>query len=144
MLATDADRRGPAGLAERFSAAMPRSTARSMPSHRSTGLAPAFSRLDATLDQRVGQHDGGGGAVAGDLVGLHRHFAQRPARPCSRTVIQLDLGGDADTVAGDHRRADRPVDHGVHALGAERRLDGRGELGDAAAQRCPARLHREA
>ena len=99
------------------------------------GFHAALIRLDAALDQRVGEHDGRGGAVAGDLVGLHRHFADHLRAHVLETVVQLDLGGDADAVAGHHRRADRPVDHGVHAFGAERRLDGGGQPEDATGER---------
>ena len=107
----------------------------SMPWHRSTALAPRDGQLDAALDDAVGQHDRGGGAVAGDLVGLHRHLAHHLGAHVLEAVEQLDLGGDRDAVAGDQRRADRAVDHRVHALGAERRLDRGGEALDAAGQR---------
>ena len=137
MLATAARIRGSlAGLAEALSASTTAATARSMPRHRSTALAPRVGRLDAALDHGVGEHDRGGGAVAGDLVGLHRDLARHLRAHVLEPVRQLDLGGDADPVAGDHRRADRPVDHRVQALGPERRLDGGGQtLEDAAGER---------
>src|SRR5262249_53756930 len=47
----------------------------------------------------------------------------------------LDLLGDGDAVLGDGRRAERLLEDDVAALGAERDLDGTGELADAAAHR---------
>ena len=85
--------------------------------------AADFQCLDAFLDQRVGQNDRSCRAVAGDLVGLHRHLAHNLRTHVLEPVEQLDFRCDADPVTRNERGSDRPVDHGVHALGAEGRLD---------------------
>ena len=123
------------GIALERSASSTTRTARSMPWHRSTALAPREVSSTPPWTMPLASTIDGGGAVAGDLVGLHRDFAHHLRAHVLEAVEQLDLGGDRDAVAGDQRRADRPVDHRVHALGAERRLDGGGEALDAARER---------
>ena len=89
-------------------------------------------RLGAFADDRLGQHGRGGGAVAGDVVGLRGHFAHHLRAHVLELVLELDLLGDGDAVLGDARRAEALVDHDVAALGAERDLHGVGEDVDAA------------
>ena len=102
--------------------------------HEVDSLGALLVGLDALLDQGVGEDDGRGGAVAGDLVGLHRDLAHHLRTHILETIVQFDLRGDGNAVARHHRRADRPVDHGIHALGTERRLHGCCELVNAAGE----------
>jgi hypothetical protein len=80
---------------------------------------------------RLGEHGRGGGAVAGDVVGLGGDFAHHLGAHVLELVLELDLLGDGDAVLGDARGAEGLVDDDVAALGAERDLDGVGEDVDA-------------
>ena len=62
-------------------------------------------RLGAFPDDRLGEHGGGGGAVAGDVVGLRGHFAHHLRAHVLELVLELDLLGDGDAVLGDARSA---------------------------------------
>ena len=75
-------------------------------------------RLHALADDRLGEHGGGGGAVAGDVVGLRGDFAQHLRAHVLELVLELDLLGDGDAVLGDARSAEALVDDDVAALGA--------------------------
>ena len=88
-------------------------------------------RLGAFLDDRLGEHGGGGGAVAGDVGGLGGDLAHHLRAHVLELVVELDLLGDGHAVLGDARRAERLLEHDVAALGAERHLDGVGEDIDA-------------
>ncbi len=90
------------------------------------------NRLVAFLDDRLGEHGGGGGAVAGDVVGLGGDFADHLGAHVLELVVKLDFLGDGDAVLGDARRAERLVDDDVAALGAEGDLHRVGEDVDAA------------
>ena len=89
-------------------------------------------RLHAFADDRLGKHGGGGGAVAGDVVGLRRDFAQHLRAHVLELVLELDFLGDGDAVLGDARSAIALVDDDVAALGPKRHLDRVGEDVDAA------------
>ena len=91
--------------------------------------------LEALVDDRLGQHGGGGGAVAGDVVGLGGGFLEQLGAHVLERVFELDLLGDGHAVVGDRRRAELLVEHHVAALGAERDLDGVGQRVDAALER---------
>jgi hypothetical protein len=82
-------------------------------------------------DHRLGEHGGGGGAVTGDVVGLGGDFLDELGAHVLERVLELDLLGDRHTVVGDRGGAELLVEHDVAALGAERHLDGVGELVDA-------------
>ncbi len=75
---------------------------------------------------------GGGGAVAGHVVGLLGDLAHHLRAHVLELVLELDLLGDGDAVLGRARRAEGLLDDDVAALGAERDLDGVGEDVDAA------------
>ena len=90
------------------------------------------NRLGAFLDDRLGENGRGGGAVAGDVVGLRGDFAHHLRAHVLELVLELDLLGDGDAVLGDARSAERLVDDDVAALGAERHLHRVGEDVDAA------------
>ena len=89
-------------------------------------------RLGALADDRLRQHGRGGGAVAGDVVGLGGDLAHHLRAHVLELVGELDLLGDGHAVLGDARRAEALVEHDVAALGAERHLHRVGEDVDAA------------
>ena len=78
-------------------------------------------------DQGLGQHGGGGGAVAGDVVGLLGDLLDELGTDLLVGVLELDLLGDGDTVVGDRGGAPLLLQDDVAALGAEGDLDGVGE-----------------
>ena len=80
------------------------------------------NRLGAFLDDRLGEHRRGGGAVAGDVAGLGGDLAHHLRAHVLELVLELDLLGDRHAVLGDARRAEGLVEHDVAALGAERHL----------------------
>jgi hypothetical protein len=88
--------------------------------------------LGAFLDDRLGKHGRGCGAVAGEIAGLGRDLAHHLGAHVLELVLQLDLLGDGDAVLGDARGAERLVDDDVAALGTERHLHSIGENVDAA------------
>ena len=108
-----------------------RSTPLSRPRLTIIGLAPAVTFLRPSVDERLAEHDGGGGAVAGDVVGLGRDLLEELRAHVLERLFELDLAGDGHAVIGDGRGAELLVQHDVAALGAERHLDGVGELVDA-------------
>ena len=75
--------------------------------------------LQALVHDRLGEHGGGGGAVAGDIVGLGGGFLEQLRAHVLERVLQLDLLGDRNAVMGDGRGAELPVQGDVAALGAE-------------------------
>ena len=88
-------------------------------------------RLVALLDDRLGQHGRGGGAVAGLVRGLGRDLAQHLRAHVLELVEELNLLGDGHAVLGDARRAERFLHDDVAALGAQRHLDRVGQHIDA-------------
>ena len=92
------------------------------------------NRLGAFAHDGLRQNGGGGGAVAGLVVGLGGDFAHHLRAHIFELVGQFDFLGDGDAVLGDARRAEALVEHDVAALGAERDLHGVGENVDAAQQ----------
>jgi hypothetical protein len=85
----------------------------------------------AFLDDGLGQDGRGGGAVTGDVVGLGGDLLGELGAHVLVGVLELDLAGDGHAVLGDRGGAPLLVDDDVAALGAERHLDGVGELVDA-------------
>ena len=77
---------------------------------------------------------GGGGAVAGDVVGLGGDLTHQLRAHVLKRIVQLDFLGDGHAVVGDQGRAELLVEHDVAALGAERDLNGIGQLIDAGFQ----------
>ena len=76
----------------------------------------------ALANQRLGQHGGGGGAVAGDVVGLLGDFLDQLSADLLVRVLQLDLLGDGHTIVGDRGGAPLLLQDDVAALGAQRHL----------------------
>ncbi len=91
--------------------------------------------LEALAQDGLGEHGGGGGAVAGDVGGLGSDLARHLGAHVLERILELDLLGDRDTVLGDVRRAERLLEDHVAALGAEGDLDRVRELVDAAEDR---------
>ena len=77
---------------------------------------------------RPGEHGGGGGAVARDVVGLLGDLFDQLGPDVLVGVLELDLLGDGDAVVGDGRRSPLLVEHHVAALRAEGDAHGVGEL----------------
>ena len=80
---------------------------------------------------RLRQHGGGGGAVAGDVVGLGGHRLDQLGAQVLERVFQVDLAGDGDAVVGDRGAAERLGQHHVPTARTERHPDRVGELVDA-------------
>ena len=93
----------------------------SMPIFICIGLAPDGDVLEALGDDRLGEHRGGRGAVAGDVLGLGGGFLEQLRAHVLERVVELDVAGDGHAVMGDGRRAVLLVQRDVAALGAERR-----------------------
>ena len=93
---------------------------------------PAATDLAPSLTMACGEHGRGGGAVAGEVIGLLRDFAHHLRAHVLELVFELDLLGDGDAVLGDARGAEALVEHDVAALGAERHFHRIGERLDAA------------
>src|SRR5262249_60095562 len=72
--------------------------------------------------ERLGQHGGGGGAVACDVVGLLGDFLDQLSADLLVRVLQLDLLGDGNTIVGDRGSAPLLLEDDVAALGAQRPL----------------------
>src|SRR5579859_877643 len=82
--------------------------------------------LEALGDDGVRQHRGGGGAVAGDVVGLGGGFLQELGAHVLIRVLQLNFLGHGHAVVGDGRRAILLIDGHVAALGTQRGAHGIG------------------
>src|SRR5205823_5131335 len=89
----------------------------------------------ALADERLGEDGRGGRAVTRDVVGLLGYFLDELGTDLLVGVLELDLLGDGDTVVGDRGGAPLLLEDDVAALGAERHLDGVGELVHAALER---------
>ena len=96
--------------------------------------------LEALGDDGLGEHDGGRGAVAGDVVGLGRDLLEELRAHVLERILELDLRGDGHAVVGDRGRAVLLVEHDVAALGPERDADRVGEAVDAALEAAPGHL----
>ena len=107
------------------------SAALPMPEPSAIGLAPAATLRSPALTMRLRQHGRGGGAVAGDVVGLGGHRLHQLGAQVLERVFQVDLAGDGDAVVGDRRAAERLGQHHVPAARAQRHPHRVGELVDA-------------
>ena len=83
----------------------------------------------------LGEHGGGGGAVAGDVVGLGGDGLGELRAEVLERVLELDLARDGDAVVGDGRPTELLVQHDVPAARAEGDLDRVGQLVHPALQR---------
>src|SRR5665213_247682 len=89
--------------------------------------------LQPCVDERLGEHSGGGGAVTGDVVGLGGDLLDQLGAHVLEGLLELDLLGDGHAVVGDRRRPEFLVEHDVAAFGADRDLDGVGDTVNALA-----------
>ena len=88
--------------------------------------------LRAFAVDRLGQHGGGGGAVAGGVRRLARDLADHLRAHVLERILEVDFLRHRHAVLGDGRRSELLVEDDVAALGAERHLHGVGQLVDAA------------
>ena len=86
------------------------------------------------MDDGLRQQGSGGGAVAGDIVGLGSDFADELRAHVLERILKLDVLGDRHAVIGDQRRAELLAQNNVAALRAQGDLYGIGELVDAGQQ----------
>jgi hypothetical protein len=86
-------------------------------------------------DDRLGQHDAGGGAVTGDVVGLGRDLLEQLGPHVLVGILQLDVARDGDAVVGDRRRSVLLVQECVATARAQGDLDGVRHLVDPALER---------
>ena len=102
---------------------------RPVPSPRLTiiGLAPAATFLRPSVDDRLTEHDRGGGAVTGDVIGLAGSFLEELCAHVLERILELDVTRDGHAVVGDGGSAVPLVQRHVASLGAERHLDGIGK-----------------
>src|SRR6056297_3492167 len=80
------------------------------------------NRLEAFLDDGLGQHGSGGGAVAGFVIGARGNLFHHLSAHVLELVFQFDFLGDRNTVLGDAGRAERFFDDHVAAFGAQGNL----------------------
>ncbi len=99
------------------------------------GIDARDDRPQPFVEDRFGEHGGGGGAVAGDVARLRGNFADHPGAHVFIDVFEVDFLGHGHAVLGDGRRAEAFLENDVAALGAERHLDGPGQLGNAPTHR---------
>ncbi len=90
--------------------------------------------LEPFTKDRLRQHGGGGGAVAGQIGGLGGDLLDHLGAHVLDRVGELDLLGHRDAVLGHGRGAELLVDHDVAPLGAEGHLDRLGESVNALLQ----------
>jgi hypothetical protein len=90
--------------------------------------------LDTFGINRLSQHGGGGGAVAGDVGGLGSDFLDHLGAHVFKMVVEFDFLGDGDAVLGDGRRTEFLVQAHIAAPRSQRYLDGVSQLIDAFAQ----------
>ena len=99
-------------------------------------------QLEAFLHDRSGEDRGGGGAVAGEIVGLRGDFAHHLRAHVLELVGKLDFLGDGHAILGDARRPIGLVEDHVTALRTKRHFN-RIVEGVDAAQHSVAGVRRE-
>ena len=95
------------------------------------GVGAGGDVAHALVDDGLGQHGGGGGAVAGHIVGLGGGFLDQLGAHIGKGIFELDVLGDGHAVMGDGGGAVLLVERHVAALGTEGDLDGVGDGIDA-------------
>ena len=98
------------------------------------GVGASHQVLQALMDDGLGQQGGGGGAVAGHIVGLGGNFAHQSSAHVFKGILQLNLLGDGHAVIGDEGGTVFALEHHIAALGAEGDLDSIGQLVNAGFQ----------
>jgi hypothetical protein len=92
------------------------------------GVGAGGHVLEAFAHHGAGQHGGGGGAVAGDVVGLLGDLLDQLGADPLVGILELDLLGDGHAVLGDRGGAPLLLEHHVAALRAEGDGNGVGKL----------------
>ena len=90
--------------------------------------------LQTLTDNGLSQYGGGGGTVAGHIVGLGCHFTDQLCAHILKSVLQLHILGDGNTVIGDEGRAELLAQNHIPALGTQGDLHGVSQLVDASLQ----------
>ena len=98
------------------------------------GVGTGSQVLQALADDGLSQQGGGGGAVAGHVIGLGGDFLHQLSAHVLKGIVQLDFLGDGHAVVGDEGGAELLRQHHVAALGAHGDLHSIGQLVDAALQ----------
>src|SRR5690606_15594473 len=80
--------------------------------------------LQAFVDDGLGQHGSGGGAVTGSVVGLGSDVLDQLGAHVLELVLQLDFLGNGHAVLGNQRSAEALVQNHVAAFRAEGGLHG--------------------
>ena len=91
-------------------------------------VGPRLHAADPLLDHALGEDDGGGGAIAHQVVGLAGHGADQLSAHVLKGVAQQDLLGDGHPVVGHQGRAEMPIQHHVPAAGPQGHPGHVGEL----------------
>ena len=84
------------------------------PFHQFNRIGPACQTRQPVLHQRIGQYSSGGGAITGHVVSLFGYFTHNLCAHVFKRIFKLNFCRNTDAVAGNNRRADRPVNDGVH------------------------------
>src|SRR5471032_3132356 len=87
--------------------------------------------LHAFAHDGLGQHGGGGGAVAGVVAGAGSNFLDHLRAHVLQLVFQFDFFRNRHTILGDGRGAERALQHHVAAFRAQRDFNCVGEDVDA-------------
>ncbi len=90
---------------------------------------------DAFVDHRLAEDHGGGGSVAGHVVGLGRDFLEELGSHVLERVFELDVASDRHTIVGDRGGAELLVEDDVAPLRPDGHLDGFGQTVDALLER---------
>ncbi len=81
------------------------------------------NKLHAFLHNRLCQHGGGGGAVAGDVRSLGSNFLHHLRAHVFKLVLELDFLRDRHAVLGDGGGAEAALEHHIAAFGAQGYFD---------------------
>jgi hypothetical protein len=104
------------------------------------GVGPGGDHAESLAIDGLGQHGGGGRAVAGHGVGLGGRFLDQLRAEVLIRIIEVDVLGHRNAVLGHLGRAPALVQHGVAAPRAERTRDGPGQLAHPGGQRLPSHV----
>ena len=75
------------------------------------------------MHQGLGQHGGGGGAVAGGVLRLGGHLLDQLGAEVLEGIIEFDLLGDRDAVIDDIGGSELLFKHHIATPGPDRDLD---------------------
>src|SRR4051794_11137247 len=92
------------------------------------GIRPFGDVAHSLAHHRLGQHCRRGRPVTDEIRRLAGDLAHEVGPHVLEGIREMNLLGDAHAVVSDHRSPRHLLEHDVAALGAERHLDGVGEL----------------